>query len=147
MSSNPALGEVYSIHHYVIKFISDLQQSVGSSVSSTNKTDHHDTTEILLKVALNTVALTLTLDCHICVWSGLVGSYCSFCSALSTRPLWVSYLSFLCWSCMVCPSTCLRLLSIPFWYLQTFLRQQMELFAALSNLHCNKKDNLFDIAK
>jgi hypothetical protein len=31
---------------------------------------------------------------------------------------------------------------------QTFLRQQMELFAALSNLHCNKKkDNLFDIAK
>jgi hypothetical protein len=27
----------------------------------------------------------------------------------------------------------------PFWYLQTFLRQQMELFAALSNLHCNKK--------
>jgi hypothetical protein len=31
-----------------------------TSVSSTNKTDHHDTTKLLLKVALNT--LTLTLD-------------------------------------------------------------------------------------
>jgi hypothetical protein len=43
VSSNPALGEVYSIHHYVIKFVSDLRQSVGSAVSSTNKTDHHST--------------------------------------------------------------------------------------------------------
>jgi hypothetical protein len=29
--------------------------SPGTSVSSTNKTDRHDTTEILLKVALNTI--------------------------------------------------------------------------------------------
>jgi hypothetical protein len=29
-------------------------------VSSTNKTDHHDIAEILLKVALNTIAITLT---------------------------------------------------------------------------------------
>ena len=29
--------------------------SAGTSVSSTNKTDHHDITEILLKVALNTI--------------------------------------------------------------------------------------------
>ena len=28
MSSNPAHGEIYSIPHYVIQFISDLQQSV-----------------------------------------------------------------------------------------------------------------------
>jgi hypothetical protein len=33
----------------------------STSVSSTNKTDHHDITEILLKVALNTITLTLTL--------------------------------------------------------------------------------------
>jgi hypothetical protein len=33
--------------------------STGTQVSSTNKTDRHDITEILLKVALNTVALTL----------------------------------------------------------------------------------------
>jgi len=31
-----------------------------SPVSSTNKTDRHDITEILLKVALNTITLTLT---------------------------------------------------------------------------------------
>jgi hypothetical protein len=29
--------------------------SPGTLVSSTNKTDHHDITEILLKVALNTI--------------------------------------------------------------------------------------------
>jgi hypothetical protein len=31
--------------------------SESTPVSSTNKTDHHDATEILLKVALNTIAL------------------------------------------------------------------------------------------
>jgi len=50
ISSNPVHGEVYSIQHYVIKFVSDLRQ-----VSSTNKTGRHDTTEILLKMALNTI--------------------------------------------------------------------------------------------
>jgi hypothetical protein len=30
--------------------------------SSTNKTDRHDVTEILLKVALNTIIITLTLQ-------------------------------------------------------------------------------------
>ena len=34
--------------------------SLGTPVSSTNKTDYHDITEILLKVALNTITLTLT---------------------------------------------------------------------------------------
>jgi hypothetical protein len=39
----------------VIKFVSDLRQvgSRFSPVSSTNKTDRHDITEILLKVVLN----------------------------------------------------------------------------------------------
>ena len=32
--------------------------SLGPPVSSTNKTDHHDITEILLKVALSTITLT-----------------------------------------------------------------------------------------
>jgi hypothetical protein len=32
--------------------------SPGPPVSSTNKTDHHDLTEILLKVALNTIKQT-----------------------------------------------------------------------------------------
>ena len=47
VSSNPAHGEVYSIQHYVIKFVSDMRQVSGFF--------HHDTTEILLKVMLNTV--------------------------------------------------------------------------------------------
>ena len=56
LSLNPVHGEVYSIQHYVIKFVSDLWQVggflLGTPVSSINKTDRHDTTEILLKVAL-----------------------------------------------------------------------------------------------
>ena len=59
VSSNPVQGEVYSIQIYVIKFVSDLQQVggffPGTPVSSTNKTDHNDIAEILLKVALNTI--------------------------------------------------------------------------------------------
>ena len=70
---------VFSIQHYVIKFVSDLWQvggflyttlcdkvcqwlvtgrwfSPAHPVSSTNKTDRHDITEILLKVALNTIS-------------------------------------------------------------------------------------------
>jgi hypothetical protein len=34
--------------------------SPGTPVSFTNKSDHHNITEILLKVALNTIAQTLT---------------------------------------------------------------------------------------
>ena len=43
-------GEVYSIQHYAIKFVSDLQWfSPGNPVSSTNKAALHDITEILLE--------------------------------------------------------------------------------------------------
>jgi hypothetical protein len=55
VSSNPVRDEVYSIQHYVIKFVSDLWFSPGTPVSSTSKTDRHDITEILLKVVLNTL--------------------------------------------------------------------------------------------
>jgi hypothetical protein len=52
----------YSVQHYVIQFVSDLQPvrgiSPGTPVSSTNKTDHHNIAEILLKVALNIITLT-----------------------------------------------------------------------------------------
>ena len=51
LSSNPDHSGVYSIQHYVIKFVSDLR----TVVSSTNKDDRHDITEILLKVALNII--------------------------------------------------------------------------------------------
>ena len=59
-------GEVCLIQYYVIKFVSDLRQVGdffrGTPVSSTNKTDLHDITEILLKVTLNTITLTHTLS-------------------------------------------------------------------------------------
>ena len=65
VSSNHAHGEIYSIKHYVIKFVSDLRQvgvfPPGTPVSSTNKTDCHDITEILLKVALNSITVTLQI--------------------------------------------------------------------------------------
>ena len=54
--SNPAHCEVYSIQHYMKKFVSVVRQ-----VSHTNKTERHDIISILLKVALNTITLTLTL--------------------------------------------------------------------------------------
>ena len=58
---------MYSIQRYAIKFVSDLGQVggflPGTPVSSTNKTDIHDITEILLKVglALNIEIITLSI--------------------------------------------------------------------------------------
>ena len=57
VKSNPVQGEVYSIQHYVIKFVSYLRRwfSPGTPVSSRSKTDRLDITKILLKVALSTI--------------------------------------------------------------------------------------------
>jgi hypothetical protein len=69
VSPNPADGEVYSIQHYAIKFVSNLRQVggflPGTPVSSTNKTDRHDIHGILLKVALNIITLALTFDINL----------------------------------------------------------------------------------
>jgi hypothetical protein len=67
LSSNPTLGEVYLIQHYVIKFVIDLWQ-VGGFLSVLQfpppiKTDCHDITGILLKVVLNTITHNPTLYC------------------------------------------------------------------------------------
>ena len=62
LSSIPVHCEVCSIPHYVIKvcqwLVAGRWFSQGNLVSSTNKTDRIDTTETLLKVALNTITLT-----------------------------------------------------------------------------------------
>ena len=59
VNSNPVHGEVYSIQRYVIKFVNDLRQFVGFlrvlRFPPPIKADRHDITEILLKVALNTI--------------------------------------------------------------------------------------------
>jgi hypothetical protein len=55
----PVHSEVYSIQHYVINFVSDFRPVGGFlRVLCTNKTDCHDITEILLKMALNTIKQT-----------------------------------------------------------------------------------------
>ena len=48
--------------------------SPGTRISSTNKTDRHNITEILLKVALNTI--TLTLGVHTCTFTKYIYMHC-----------------------------------------------------------------------
>ena len=80
-SSNPVHGEVYSIQQFVILFVSYTCGgsvrcfSLGTPVSSTNKTDRLDITEILLKVALNSInqnnlSIIFPDECQItaCMW-------------------------------------------------------------------------------
>jgi hypothetical protein len=54
VSSYPIYGEVYSIQ-LCQWLMTGRWFSLGTPVSSTNKTDRHDTTEILLKVVLNNI--------------------------------------------------------------------------------------------
>ena len=73
---NPADGEVYSIQHYVIEFVSDLQQvcrflQVLQFPLQIKLTATY-LTEILLKVALNTITLTLTLQKCIYIYTPTV---------------------------------------------------------------------------
>ena len=68
-------GEVYSIQHYVIKFVSYLLQVAGFLRVFwflPNKTDCHDITEILLKVALNTINLTYPCFSSFILCNGIV---------------------------------------------------------------------------
>jgi hypothetical protein len=48
--------------------------SPGTLVSSTNKTDGHDITEILLKVALNALTVTVYISFAIFMFQALAGS-------------------------------------------------------------------------
>jgi hypothetical protein len=61
-----AHGEVYSIQQYVLNLSVTCDTrwfSPSTPVSSTNKTDCHDITEIVLKVALNTIKQTKFCQC------------------------------------------------------------------------------------
>ena len=62
MSSNPVHGKVYSTtlcDEICQWLVAGWCFSPGTPVSSHNKTDSHDIAEILLKMALNTITLTL----------------------------------------------------------------------------------------
>ena len=68
-----------AIQHYLIKFsvtCADRWFSPGTPVFTTNKTDCHDATEILLKVALNTIRLTL-YQCQLTLFSLFFSSECT----------------------------------------------------------------------
>jgi len=61
------------VKHYVLKFVCNMRQVgdffPGPTVSSTNKTDRHDITEILLKVVLDTIKQAnkqKTMLMHLC---------------------------------------------------------------------------------
>ena len=64
VSLNPSHGEVYLIQYYVIKFVSDLRQVCGFlwvlRFPLQIKLTANDIIEILLKVVLSTIILTLT---------------------------------------------------------------------------------------
>ena len=67
--------------------------SPDTPVSSTNKTDCHDFTEILLKMALNTITLTL----HFCIhWNQWIIWMETWLDCSLYDPLQCSF--FLCWS-------------------------------------------------
>ena len=82
VSSNPADGEVYSIQHYMIKFVSDLRQ-VGVFLRVLRFPPPIKLTvmitEILLNVALNTISLTrIELLQNIIIWLSYQSLY--FCT-------------------------------------------------------------------
>jgi len=67
VSSNPARGDGGVLDATLCdkvcqRLVAGRWFSLGTPVSSTNKTDRHDTTEKLLKVVLNTIILTLIPD-------------------------------------------------------------------------------------
>ena len=82
-----------TIQHYTIKFVSDLQQVSdflrATHVSSTNKTDRHHITEILLKVMLNTVTLNETF----LVWSNYIYRISKISHVWLTWPASTTYIN------------------------------------------------------
>ena len=93
----------------MIKFVSDLRQvgdfHPGTPFSSTNKTDCHDITEILLKVALNTInqptKFLWALNIYVMFASGVINFssdiyykvfYVKLCTAVSCKCFLVLYI-------------------------------------------------------
>jgi len=77
VTSHPAQARCtwYNNEHYVIVcqwLASGRRFSLGLPVSSTNKTGHHDITEILLKVALNTIIPNPIIS-YLLIFSCIIG--------------------------------------------------------------------------
>ena len=72
VSSNLAYDVAYSTQHYVINLsvtCAGRWFSLGTQVSSTNKTDRHDVTVILLKVAMNTNHIFCQMHRSMCIFT------------------------------------------------------------------------------
>jgi hypothetical protein len=108
VSSNPAHGEVCLIQLYLIKFGLWLGTgqwfSPGTSIPSTNKTDCHNVTYILLKVALNTINQTRFL------WSMQCQNNLSLLTELTyykKKNQWYTmYIVFMCSNLIRCSYKC-----------------------------------------
>ena len=61
------LLSIHNEHSLQLRHTIGLWFSPGPPVSSTNKTDLHDITKILLKMALNTIKLNLSKLHHECL--------------------------------------------------------------------------------
>ena len=85
-------GEVHSVQHYVITFVSDLWQvwfSLGTPASSANKTDRHDLTVLLFNCDVKHhdpnqlyplwVSLIILLESTVRVARGFISRCCLFC--------------------------------------------------------------------
>jgi hypothetical protein len=85
----------------VIQFVGDLRQvgcfSPATPVSSTNKTDRHDITEILLKVSLNTITLILTFISKYATGAILQNTRIDLHNLFNIRCLLYLFSSFLFW--------------------------------------------------
>jgi hypothetical protein len=113
--SNPIHGEVYSIQHYVIKFLSDLQQ-VGGFLRGTP-----GITEILLEVALNTINQTKTNLHHFRV-----------ISCIYTGPWCIQTLK-----CLLTPGCRIILLFFPAFYLFESIKLKCHQIRKCQYLNCN----------
>jgi hypothetical protein len=102
-------------------------------VSSTNKTDCQDITEILLKVVLNTIT-------PLNGYEGLLFQRCQLIEILISK-LWLFFSLIYIFSlplwylghCVVCPSL-IYIFSLPLWYLKIFLHAYYIALAANVNL-------------
>jgi hypothetical protein len=132
VSSNTTHGEVFLIQH-VMKFVGDLRHVCDFLISFTNKTDCHNITEILLKVALNTLIQYSISLFNRWIFSRLISlvanpCYCSLLISLVANPCYCSLLVSLANGCIF--PLPLSLANQRNYYLVISLANQVKLFSS-----------------
>ena len=119
-------GEVYNIMWYFVCqwLVAGQWISSGTPISSINKTDRHEITEILLKVALSTIKPTNSIFCNSACryfrwkylfewWQSLQVVFVCFCSRLMSNTFFFKFDNkdssgakiFVIWNDVVCGDT------------------------------------------